>query len=431
MYVIVSLEKKLKVIVNKKIIDDKTIVSYIKNSKYYDQDIDNIKDVFTTLYFDTYISTKPRSLNIKSKEDNYEFNLYFNYDTKIPRGRVGIVRTIGMKIEDKKVKNNVKKPFNAVLIPKTTKEDEFLKSLENESHTELSCDHIKDLKLQKSSKTFINNISTEISKIIEEEIRKNNPTDGKIDTSDIIYELNAELKENILNNISTVKIKKNTNKNNKKSGSKQSGNMQQVEARGVDQEPVSEQEEMVITITTSLGGEKDIDQADYQPGEGDGGNQTPHNQYEKDPEGDNISEIEGGKDSNSQDLGSITQNENTEINDEDPEVEYNVSTAQVERIVISDKEFIKFNLTTMKQLKRLKVCDIGVAIIDGMGEEHKNKFRMKDNYKSVVDLSTNTKLKIKNNFIKNVTIKDGIANLQIELKDNYNKALKFVYYVGV
>lgn len=85
----------------------------------------------------------------------------------------------------------------------------------------------------------------------------------------------------------------------------------------------------------------------------------------------------------------------------------------------------------MKQLKRLKVCDIGVAIIDGMGEEHKNKFRMKDNYKSVVDLSTNTKLKIKNNFIKNVTIKDGIANLQIELKDNYNKALKFVYYVGV
>ena len=218
-----------------------------------------------------------------------------------------------MKIEDKKVKNNVKKPFNAVLIPKTTKEDEFLKSLENESHTELSCDHIKDLKLQKSSKTFINNISTEISKIIEEEIRKNNPTDGKIDTSDIIYELNAELKENILNNISTVKIKKNTNKNNKKSSSKQSGNMQQVEVRGVDQEPVSEQEEMVITITTSLGGEKDIDQADYQPGEGDGGNQTPHKQYEKDPEGDNISEIEGGKDSNSQDLGSITQNENTEI----------------------------------------------------------------------------------------------------------------------
>ena len=85
----------------------------------------------------------------------------------------------------------------------------------------------------------------------------------------------------------------------------------------------------------------------------------------------------------------------------------------------------------MKQLKRLKVCDIGVAIIDGMGEEHKNKFSMKDNYKSVVDLSTHSKLKIKNNFIKNVTIKDGIANLQIGLKDNYNKALKFVYYVGV
>ena len=66
-----------------------------------------------------------------------------------------------------------------------------------------------------------------------------------------------------------------------------------------------------------------------------------------------------------------------------------------------------------------------------MGEEHKNKFKMKENYKSVVDLSTNSKLKIKNNFIKNVTIKDGIASLKIELKENYNKALKFVYYVGV
>ena len=33
--------------------------------------------------------------------------------------------------------------------------------------------------------------------------------------------------------------------------------------------------------------------------------------------------------------------------------------------------------------------------------------------------------------VKNVTIKDGIANLLIGLKDNYNKALKFVNYVGV
>ena len=430
-FFIAILERKLKVIVNKKVIDDTTIVSYIKNSKYYDQDIDNIKDIFTTLYFDTYTNEEPRIIKIKSREDEYEFNLYFNYNTKIPRGRVGIVRTIGMKIEDKKVKNNVKKPFNAVLIPKTTKEDEFLKSLENESHTELSCDHIKDLKLQRSSKTFINNISNEIAKIIEEEIRKNNPTDGKIDTSDIIYELNTEFKDNLLNQISTVKIKKKAKKKKKKENNDQSRNMEQVQVPGVDPEPVSDLGDMVIAMTSSLGGEIDINQGEDQPGGGGGENPIPPNQQDKDPEGDNTSEFEGGKDSSSEEIGTVGQEGTIEMNDEDPEVEYSVSTAQVERIVIADKEFIKFNLTTMKQLKRLKVCDIGVAIIDGMGEEHKNKFSMKDNYKSVVDLSTYSKLKIKNNFIKNVTIKDGIANLQIELKDNYNKALKFVYYVGV
>ena len=68
-----------------------------------------------------------------------------------------------MKIEDKKVKNNVRKPFNAVLIPKSIKVDVFLKSLENESHTELSFEHIKDQKIQKNAKKFIANISNEMA----------------------------------------------------------------------------------------------------------------------------------------------------------------------------------------------------------------------------------------------------------------------------
>ena len=72
---------------------------------------------------------------------------------------MAIVRTIGMKIEDKKIKNNVNKPFNAILIPETIAEDAFLKSRENESHTQLSFEHIKDQKLQKNAKRFINNIS--------------------------------------------------------------------------------------------------------------------------------------------------------------------------------------------------------------------------------------------------------------------------------
>ena len=52
------------------------------------------------------------------------------------------------------MKNNVRKPFNAVLIPKSIKEDAFLKSLENESHTELSFEHIKDQKIQKMQRNL-------------------------------------------------------------------------------------------------------------------------------------------------------------------------------------------------------------------------------------------------------------------------------------
>mgnify|MGYP000311440288 CR=1 FL=1 len=43
-----------------------------------------------------------------------------------------------MKIEDKKISGHINKPFNGILIPVSSKEDAYLKSLENESHTQLS-----------------------------------------------------------------------------------------------------------------------------------------------------------------------------------------------------------------------------------------------------------------------------------------------------
>ena len=194
-FFIAILQEKLEVIINDKIINSKTIKKYITDKKYYIQKVEEVKDEFTPLYFDTYTKIKPKKLEIKDRSQSYNFNLYFNYDTKIPKGRVAIVRTIGMKIEDKKIKNNVKKPFNAVLIPESISEDAFLKSLENESHTELSFEHIKDQNLQKNAKTFINNISKEIAKVIEEAIKNNNPTDGVMDTRDVLYEVQTQFKK--------------------------------------------------------------------------------------------------------------------------------------------------------------------------------------------------------------------------------------------
>ena len=86
------------------------------------------------------------------------------------------------------------------------KEDAYLKSLENESHTELTFEHIKDQVLQRNAKRFINNISKEIAKIIEGAIKKNNPTDGLMDTKDILYVVENQFKKDLIKNYGNSKI---------------------------------------------------------------------------------------------------------------------------------------------------------------------------------------------------------------------------------
>ena len=205
-FFIAILENKLEVIVNDKNINSKTIKKYIENKKYYVQDVAEMKEEFTPLYLSTYMKKKPMQITIEDIKEKYNFNLYFNYDESIPKGRVAIIRTIGMKIEDKKVKGNVNKPFNAVLIPDSTKEDAFLKSLENESHTQLSFEHIKDQKLQRNAKRFINNISKVMAKIIEDEIKKSNPTDGVMNTEDVLYYVESQFKQELADSLGTVKL---------------------------------------------------------------------------------------------------------------------------------------------------------------------------------------------------------------------------------
>ncbi|UOK56125.1 hypothetical protein MGI18_13860 [Bacillus sp. OVS6] len=121
------------------------------------------------------------------------------------QGRVAVVRTIGMKIEDFKVTANATKPYNAVLIGGPN-EDAYLKSLENESHTQLSKDHFSDKKLKRLATRFINNLSMEIAKVIKEAMNENNPTDGLMDTHDILYVVETQFKKDLETSMGTVKI---------------------------------------------------------------------------------------------------------------------------------------------------------------------------------------------------------------------------------
>lgn len=376
-FFIAILENKLEVIVNDKNINSKTIKKYIENKKYYIQDISEMKEEFTPLYLSTYTKKKPMQVTIEDTKEKYNFNLYFNYDESIPKGRVAIIRTIGMKIEDKKVKGNVNKPFNAVLIPDSTKEDAFLKSLENESHTQLSFEHIKDQNLQKNAKRFINNISKVMAKIIEDEIKKSNPTDGIMNTEDVLYYVENQFKQELSNCLGTVKLS---------SGDK---------------------EKTIVKV------EQDIPER-------------------KDP-----------KDKKKKKKKPLKKIKNKRINDEsDTEQEVNeVSTEKlttysthpdrVDRLIIRDKEYVKFDFTDSDEMKKVKLCDITLSVVDGMGVEYSNEFNMKDNYEYVIDKATGHKCKIENNLIKDVKVVKGNVQIELKLKENYNKALKFMYYVEV
>lgn len=369
-FFIAIIENKLQVIVNDKTINKDTIKNYIKSENYYEQNLEDLKKEFTPLYFDTYTEQEPVELIIPDKKEDYKFNLYFKYDTSIVTGRLGIIRTIGMKIEDKKVKNNVKKPFNAIIIPKSIKEDAFLKSLENESHTELSYEHIKDQKLQSNAKKFINNISNRMAKVIEEAIKKNNPTDGKMDTGDIIYEVENKFKKDLSKSMPTVKLS--------------TGN--------------KEKDKVVVKIPTEVPEKK---------------NQRKN------------------KKTNKPRKPAVKKAKPTEESKERETTRYNANPEIVERVVIANNEYVNFDFSSSDDFKKSKTCDISIVVVDGMGKEYPNEFDMKKNYESVTDLSTGKKLKIEDNLIKGVKIKTGNAQIQLKLKEQYNRALKFVYYVEV
>ena len=111
---------------------------------------------------------------------------------------------------------------------------------------------------------------------------------------------------------------------------------------------------------------------------------------------------------------------------------YSTYPDMVERIIIGNKEFVKFDFNGSDEMKKAKVCDIALSVVDGMGDECSNvEFDMNDNYEAAIDKATGKACKIDNNLIKDVKIIKGIALIELRLKSNYNKALKFVYYVEV
>lgn len=369
------LKNNLIVYVNDKEISKNTILDYVNNEKYYKQEITEIKKEFTPLYVNTYLNCIPKQIVVNNIAQDFHFDLYFRYDERIPRGRVAIVRTIGMKIEDFIVSSNATKPFNAVLIG-GSKEDEYLKSLENESHTKLSKDHINDEELKKQATRFINNLSKEIAKVINEAIRENQKSDGFMDTKDILYVVETQFREELEKSLGTVRVK-----NGK-------------------------------TLVKSFGSESKKEKRNKKQTTGVDNKAKGDRKQKRDP--------------------LKWQMTNTETGDKlEDRARYSTHPEIVDRVILGDREILRFNFLKSEQPRGIQTCDISFSVIDGMGVEYNDEFKIYDSYKEVIDLNTGQTCYFVKNVIQNVRIENGIAQLQLMLRDTLHGSLKFVYYVEV
>lgn len=372
------LQNKLVVYVNDLKIDAEAIVSIVQDAQYYEQKVEEIKKDFTPLYVETYLKEEPREIKVKSIDETYSFKLYFNYDEKIARGRVAIIRTIGMKIEDFKVKANATKPFNAVLIG-GLKEDLYLKSLENESHTAISAKDIKDPKLKRNATRFINQLSKEISVVIEEKMKEHQPVNGEINTGDLLYTMEVDFKENLSESFGTVKVK---------------NGRSLVTSQGNDKESVVN----TPGKRKKSGKNKKVDPV-----------HTPIRRSGK-KRGDS--------------------DEMREVGEEELAT-YKIMSNRVERLIAQENEYVRINLNGNDGLHHAGKCNLKFVVVDGMGKEYENEFNMDDNYLEVVDQTKQQSRPIKNGVIQNLSIDKGFVNLKMSLSPHYNRSLKFIYYVEV
>lgn len=205
-FMLAILKSDLIVTINDTIINESTFEEILNDEEVFPNTDEIQRELFTKYYYQSYHNLYSDNIIIQDKHQSYRFKLYFTYDENIVYGRTGIYRSIGMKIEDKQIISYSSKPYNALLIPFSVEEDAFLKSLENESHTKLDHSHFKNQDHQSNAKRFINNLSRKIAEIIDEEISKHNPTEGLMDTSDIIYEIENTFKRDLKKHLVELNI---------------------------------------------------------------------------------------------------------------------------------------------------------------------------------------------------------------------------------
>ncbi|MFW5865358.1 MAG: hypothetical protein ACOCUE_04760 [Candidatus Izemoplasmataceae bacterium] len=367
-FLLAILNDKLIVTVNDKILDSNTIVTYIQNTDYFTTNIEDIDEYFTPLYLETYTNHYKNEILIYDKDEAHSFDLYLMHHTDIKNGRTGIFRNVGMKIEDKKILSKVRAPYNAILIPKTSKEDEFLKSLENEAHNKLEYTHISDEQEKDNAKYFINQINKEIGLIVDEILAANSPVEGKLDTGDILYVTEEDKFKTLLRNrLSVINTSRGKNKKS------------------------------IVKVTkTEEPGEEDRDRK--------GGKKHLVN----------------------------AKRVKTKLGDDIAKEYFQLSGGIIKRVTTNDNETIYINLSQANFLNiTAQKVNLFVRLVDGMGKEYNNEYNLINQYRYIEDMNAYEKLVFEENVIKNVDVSQRTIKLHLKPKNNQNRYTKLRFYLEV
>lgn len=298
----------------------------------------------------------------------YKFELFFNYDERISKGRVALLRNIGMKIEDFGATGVKSRPFNGVLIG-GLKEDNYLKTLENESHTAISKDHINDPNENRNATRFINNLNKEIRARVMKEIERNTPTDGAIDTGDLFYHadiiFNKGLSENTSKHaLSTGELRKQIKEKEKRASREDKGGQQE---NNNNEKPRRSRKPRIVKPSDEMDSTEEI----YIP------------------------------------------------------------TDYVNRVVTQNYEVIWIDLSWINQSFDFSTCNLKMNVIDGIGTEHSNQLDFTENFVNVTDYNITKAYKFDKYIIRDIAVRDQKVALKIKIRETYNKTLKFSYKLEV
>lgn len=347
-------------------INEETIYDIINNDYFYTSDVREMKKNYTSLYIQTIKETEPRQIKVNHWDDTFKFNLYLTFNPEIPKGRVAILRTVGMKIDDFGVTGMKTKPFNGVLIG-GSKEDNYLKTLENESHTEISRDFVTEKKEKKNATNFINNLGQAIKAEVNQLIETNSPSDGVMDTGDLFFESTRAFKKSISEHTEVAKTNK--GKKYRKTKAKE----KRKPKNGSNKKP-----------STNTGRKKTRRPRRVQPN----------------------------------------------VDYKEVETTLIVPSEAVNRVITQNNEILSIDFTEFGS-DAFSRCDIQIMMVDGEGKEIDDRFSIKHNFNSIADFTDNQSIDFDERNIYDVAVKNKRINLKFDFKENYNKNLKYVYKVVI